>query len=99
MPHEQDPRENSFVERRAERREDYIKLRETLTEVAQQLEAFKKRFDEVEEVLVSIRSLAKTLQMIERLAVWLAKVGAVVGMVYAAWKFLLVEIVKSLKNN
>lgn len=92
-------RQPHFVERRQERREDYIRLEATLTEVAEQLATFKKRFDEVEEVLVSIRSLAKTLQMIERLAVWIAKVGAVVGMTYAFWKFILSEIIKSVKSS
>jgi hypothetical protein len=82
-----------------ERRSDYVELKKTLTEVAAQLQAFKQRFDEVEEVLVSIRSLAKTLQMIERLAVWIAKVGAVIGMTYAFYKFVLSEIVKSVKNS
>lgn len=82
-----------------ERRSDYVELKETLAEVAEQLQAFKKRFDEVEEVLVSIRSLAKTLQMIERLAVWIAKVGAVIGMTYALYKFILSEIIKSVKNS
>ena len=87
-----------MVERRQERREDYIKLEATLTEVAAQLEAFKKRFDEVEEVLISIRSLSKTLQLIEKIAVWFAKVGAVVGMTYALYKFALTEFIKDIKN-
>jgi chromosome segregation ATPase len=92
-------RHNQLEERRQERRSDYIRLEATLNEVSEQLQTFKKRFDEVEEVLVSIRSLAKTLQMIERLAVWIAKVGAVVGMGYAVWKFILSEIFKSVKSG
>ena len=91
-------RQQQLQERREERRSDYIRLEATLNEVSEQLQTFKKRFDEVEEVLISIRSLAKTLQMIERIAVWIAKVGAVIGMAYAAWKFLLSEIVKSIKS-
>lgn len=94
-----DRRHPSDSEERQERRSDYLELKETLTEVAEQLQAFKKRFDEVEEVLVSIRSLAKTLQMIERSAVWIAKVGAVIGMIYAFYKFILSEIIKGVKNS
>ena len=90
---------NQMVERRQERREDYIKLETTLKEVAEQLSTFKKRFDEVEEVLISIRSLAKTLQLIEKIAVWIAKVGAVIGMVYAFYKFILSEIIKNVRNS
>ena len=92
-------RHSQLEERRQERRSDYIRLEATLNEVSEQLQTFKKRFDEVEEVLVSIRSLAKTLQMIERLAAWIAKVGAVVGMGYAFYKFILSEIIKSVKSG
>lgn len=92
-------RQQHLQERREERRSDYIRLEATLNEVSEQLQTFKKRFDEVEEVLISIRSLAKTLQMIERIAVWIAKVGAMIGLAYALYKFALTELIEKLKNS
>lgn len=68
----------------------------SLTEVQQQQKSLTERFEKVEAVTDSIHTVSKVFNGIERTAVWITKIAAVVAIAGAAWKYGISQIAESL---
>ena len=92
------------VERRRRSDDGRIEeLLETVSRMAKDLTAVKEkqddlteRFNAVEQVTNSIHTVSKVFNGVERGAVWITKIAAVVAIVGAAWKYGIMQIGEAL---
>lgn len=95
MPHRVPMDELAELEARMKFRDD--ENASTINELRQEIAALKKDIADLMEILSTFKGLARAAKAAENFAVFLAKIAAAMGIVYAVWKWGISETMDALK--
>lgn len=67
-----------------------------LSELIGRLDVLEEQSKEVTELYTNLKSIIRVFSWIEKACVWIVKVGAVIGLLYTAYRFIITDIAKNI---
>ena len=74
-------------------------LKEKLSGVEEKLEKLEVSIAEAKEMYDALKSILRVFSMIEKGCIFIVKISAAVGAMYASWKYVLAKIAEHIRNS